>query len=30
VAPIAAALTALLLGPKHSAALAYVSGTLGC
>jgi uncharacterized membrane protein len=29
VAPIAAALTALLLGPKHSAALAYVSGTLG-
>lgn len=29
VAPIAAALTALLLGPEHSAALAYVSGTLG-
>jgi len=29
VAPIAAALTALLLDPEHSAALAYVSGTLG-
>jgi len=29
VAPIAAALTALLLGPEHSAPLAYVSGTLG-
>lgn len=29
VAPIAAALTALLLGPEHSAALAYVCGTLG-
>jgi len=29
VAPIAAALTGLLLGPEHSAALAYVSGTLG-
>jgi len=29
VAPIAAALTALLLGPEHSAALAYISGTLG-
>jgi len=29
VAPLAAALTALLLKPEHSAALAYVSGTLG-
>jgi uncharacterized membrane protein len=29
VAPLAAALTALLLDPEHSAALAYVSGTLG-
>jgi uncharacterized membrane protein len=29
VAPIAATLTALLLGPEHSTALAYVSGTLG-
>jgi uncharacterized membrane protein len=29
VAPVAAALTALLLGPEHSAPLAYVSGTLG-
>jgi uncharacterized membrane protein len=29
VAPIAAALTALLLGPEHGAPLAYVSGTLG-
>ncbi|HWR87582.1 MAG TPA: DUF1614 domain-containing protein [Acidiferrobacterales bacterium] len=29
VAPVAAALTALLLDPEHSAALAYVSGTLG-
>jgi uncharacterized membrane protein len=29
VAPIAAALTAWLLGPEHSAPLAYVCGTLG-
>ena len=29
MAPLAAALTALLLDPEHSAALAYVSGTLG-
>lgn len=29
VAPLAAALTALLLGPEHSAPLAYVGGTLG-
>lgn len=29
VAPVAAALTALLLGPEHSAPLAYVCGTLG-
>lgn len=29
VAPVAAALVALLLGPEHSAPLAYVSGTLG-
>jgi len=29
VAPLAAALTALLLDPEHSAPLAYISGTLG-
>jgi len=29
VAPVAAALTALLLGPEHSAPLAYICGTLG-
>jgi uncharacterized membrane protein len=29
VAPIAAAMTALLLGPEHSAPFAYISGTLG-